>query len=75
MLRFRTRGARQRFVALVLTGWLGAVLATDVSALELGKAAPDFSLPDMNGQTVTLKQFRGKKIVLLEFFGAAFAPT
>jgi peroxiredoxin len=44
-------------------------------ALELGKAAPDFSLPDTNGGTVSLKQFRGKKIVLLEFFGAAFAPT
>jgi len=44
-------------------------------ALELGKPAPDFSLPNANGETVTLRQFRGKKIVLLEFFGAAFAPT
>jgi cytochrome oxidase Cu insertion factor (SCO1/SenC/PrrC family) len=44
-------------------------------ALELGKPAPDFSLPNENGEVVTLKQFRGKKIVVLEFFGAAFAPT
>lgn len=43
-------------------------------ALDLGKPAPDFSLSASNGETVTLRQFRGK-IVLLEFFGAAFAPT
>jgi hypothetical protein len=49
--------------------------AADAVALELGKPAPDFTLPDINGEPVSLKQFRGKKIVLLEFFGAAFAPT
>ena len=43
-------------------------------APEVGKPAPDFSLPASNGETMTLRQFRGK-IVLLEFFGAAFAPT
>ena len=53
----------------------GPIVAPPALALELGKPAPDFSLPNENGETVTLKQFRGKKIVLLEFFGAAFAPT
>jgi hypothetical protein len=75
MLRIPKRGALQRCVALVLAGWLGLAVASEAMALELGKAAPDFSLPDTNGATVSLKQFRGKKIVLLEFFGAAFAPT
>ena len=49
--------------------------ATVASALELGKPAPDFTLPGTNGERVSLKQFRGHHIVLLEFFGAAFAPT
>jgi peroxiredoxin Q/BCP len=69
------RRARQRVVALAVAGWLGLAVASEVAALELGKAAPDFSLPSTNGDTISLKQFRGKKIVLLEFFGAAFAPT
>jgi cytochrome oxidase Cu insertion factor (SCO1/SenC/PrrC family) len=62
-------------LALALAGWFGLLAAPDAMALELGKAAPDFSLPDMDGKTVSLKQFRGKKMVLVEFFGAAFAPT
>ena len=53
----------------------GPMVAPAALALELGKPAPDFSLPNENGETVTLRQFRGRKIVLLEFFGAAFAPT
>jgi peroxiredoxin Q/BCP len=44
-------------------------------ALELGKTAPDFTLPDPDGKDVSLKQYRGQKLVLIEFFGAAFAPT
>ena len=75
MLVIPERGVLQRLVALVLAGWLGLAIASEAAALELGKAAPDFSLPSTNGETVSLKQFRGKKIVLLEFFGAAFAPT
>jgi peroxiredoxin Q/BCP len=51
------------------------IAAPAASALEIGKLAPDFSLPASTGETISLKQFRGKKIVLLEFFGAAFAPT
>ena len=45
------------------------------TALELGKPAPDFTLPGTNGERVGLKQFREKNRVLIEFFGAAFAPT
>ena len=64
---------------LLLIAALAAVLSATVSpealALELGKPAPDFSLPAATGETINLRQFRGKEIVLLEFFGAAFAPT
>ncbi len=33
-------------------------------ALQAGDAAPDFSLPDQDGKTVSLKDFAGKKLVL-----------
>ncbi len=35
-----------------------------VNELEVGTKAPDFSLPDQDGSTVTLKSFKGKQVVL-----------
>ena len=32
--------------------------------LEIGTKAPDFELPDQNGVTHTLEEFKGKKVVL-----------
>ena len=32
--------------------------------LKIGDTAPDFALPDANGSIVSLKDFRGKKVVL-----------
>lgn len=32
--------------------------------LEVGIKAPDFSLPDQDGKSVTLKSFKGKQVVL-----------
>ncbi len=32
--------------------------------LEVGTAAPDFTLPDQNGEMHTLKEYRGKKLIL-----------
>jgi thioredoxin-dependent peroxiredoxin len=34
--------------------------------------APDFTLPSTQGGTVTLSSFRGKNVVVLAFFPAAF---
>ena len=34
------------------------------TTLKIGDPAPDFSLPADNGQTVSLKDFRGKKVIL-----------
>ena len=44
-------------------------------AVEVGERAPDFKLPSTMGGDVSLSDFRGKKWVLLEFYGADFAPT
>jgi peroxiredoxin len=43
----------------------GFVLAAGLQAApEVGKAAPDFTLTDINGQTHSLSSFRGKTVVL-----------
>jgi hypothetical protein len=44
-------------------------------AVEVGQPAPEFKLPSSTGNDVSLADFRGKKWVLLEFYGADFVPT
>ena len=51
---------------------VGAGVAT---ALEIGEKAPDFVLPSTMGGMTSLSMFQGKKLILLEFYGADFAPT
>ncbi len=41
--------------------------------MELNDKAPDFTLPDENGHNVSLKDFRGKNVVLF-FFPKANTP-
>lgn len=43
--------------------------------VNVGDIAPDFELDDQDGKKVHLKDFRGKKNVLLAFFPAAFSPV
>ena len=43
--------------------------------LKTGDAAPDFSLPDDHGQTVTLRGLLAKGPVLLYFYPADFTPV
>jgi peroxiredoxin len=38
--------------------------------LKVGTAAPDFTVKELNGKTYSLKDFHGKKKVLLEFFSS-----
>jgi len=70
---------RQRL--LVNTALLVGVIAAGVfsaatlEALEIGERAPDFELPATTGGTVKLSQFLGKQTVLIEFYGADFAPA
>lgn len=53
--------------------WLGGFLQLDkgdlnMAELKEGSNAPDFSLPASNGKTVSLKDFKGKKNVVLYFY-------
>ncbi|MBZ5515605.1 MAG: redoxin domain-containing protein [Acidobacteriia bacterium] len=49
-----------------------ALSAMTKASLKVGDAAPDFGLPDQNGATVRLSDFRGKKSVVLAFYIKAF---
>jgi cytochrome oxidase Cu insertion factor (SCO1/SenC/PrrC family) len=45
----------------------GAFALASVSAKEVGKAAPEFSVQDVSGKTVSLADYKGK-VVVLEWF-------
>ena len=45
-----------------------------MNTLTAGAPAPDFTLPDQNGQAISLKQFRGDKNVLVYFYPKAMTP-
>jgi hypothetical protein len=60
-------------LGLLFIGLLGT--ASVSSALDVGDQAPDFSLPATTGGKISLSQFRGKKLVLVEFYGADFSPV
>jgi glutaredoxin-dependent peroxiredoxin len=47
---------------------------SSVSVPDVGQEAPSFELPDVNMQSRTLEEFRGKKLVLA-FFPAAESPV
>ena len=43
--------------------------------IRVGDRAPDFSLPSTTGETVALKDYRGKSNVVLSFVPAAWTPV
>lgn len=43
--------------------------------LIVGDQAPDFAVPNQNGETVKLSDFRGKKNVVLVFYPKSFTGT
>ena len=70
----------RRTLGIVLLGIaLGLSLVVlgprSAGAVEVGEPAPDFTLASTTGGDISLGDFRGKKFVLLEFYGADFAPT
>jgi len=71
MLKVSTRKSLTAawFLLLALFG------ASDATAVEIGDKAPDFTLPSTTGEKISLSQFRGKKLVLLEFYGADYSPV
>lgn len=61
---------------LVIALFVGGLLAPGhAMAVMVNELAPDFTLPSTTGQDITLSQFRGDKMVLLEFYGIDFGVT
>jgi peroxiredoxin Q/BCP len=70
MRRWSTLGA-----AVILAIGLAAVAEekkAEEPVLNVGDAAPAFSLPGSDGETYTLEQFKGKKAVVIAWFPKAF---
>jgi peroxiredoxin len=59
-----------RCVPLVLFGFFTLLFAE----AEVGEKAPDFTLPSTIGDQVSLKDYLGKKHVVLEFYVLDFTP-
>jgi hypothetical protein len=62
---------------VVVSGLLAGILSVAgvALAIEVGERAPDFTLPSTTGETISLSQFRNKKLVLLEFYVNDFGAT
>jgi peroxiredoxin (alkyl hydroperoxide reductase subunit C) len=43
--------------------------------VKIGEPAPDFALPSVSGEKISLSQYRGKKNVVLSFVPAAWTPV
>ena len=59
--------------AVMLTALLA--LPGGAAAVQVGDRAPDFKLPATTGGQIRLSDFRGKQLVLLEFYHADWGPT
>lgn len=64
-----------RIIAAFAIGASLLTAANAARAAEVGQPAPEFDLPATTGVNVALRDFRGKSWVLVEFYGADFAPT
>jgi AhpC/TSA family protein len=69
----RTFGGVLASLALAMSSAL--VAPSRATAVDVGQPAPEFRLASTFGNDVSLSDFRGKKWVLLEFYGADFAPA
>ena len=75
-MRVIVRRAFAGIVAIMALTVASVVLSSGLAvAVEVGQPAPDFKLPSTTGTDVSLADFRGKKWILLEFYGADFVPT
>ena len=66
---------RRTFGRILMALVVISVTVSPARATEVGEPAPNFRLPSTFGSDISLSDFRGKKWVLLEFYGADFSPT
>ena len=73
MCRSTKRQKSLLLLGALLAGVMG--VANPAVAVEIGEKAPDFTLPSTTGGKISLSQFRGQKLVLIEFYVADFGAT
>ena len=74
MTTVQTRAVMGLLLSVVLAAGVIGTGERMATALEIGKPAPDFTLPSTTGEKISLSQYRGK-LVLIEFYGGAFFPV
>jgi hypothetical protein len=67
------KGMGHLLVIAFLVG--GLLVPGHAVAVTVNEPAPDFTLPSTTGEDIRLSQFRGHKMVLLEFYGINFGTT
>ena len=67
------QGAAVRTVLLACL-FLILIGGSSAFALEVGQGAPDFRLKSTTGKPVALKDYRGKKNVVIQFYVLDFTP-
>ncbi len=70
MNKRRSCGQRQAVLAAVLIGCVLAIAGAAFAAVQAGEMAPDFRLTLLNGNEISLKQFKGKPI-LIDFWSSS----
>ena len=67
-------GASEQFTGKIYNQ--GMLKPTDSKTnLKVGMKAPDFTLPSVSGEKISLSQYRGKKNVVISFVPAAWTPV
>jgi len=63
-----------RFAALISLGFAALFAHTAAAEVNVGDAAPDFSMQGTDGKTYKLSDFKGKQAVVLAWFPKAKTP-
>ena len=68
---------RKEMGYLLLIALLAGTLVGPAASLAVTvrQPAPDFTLPSTAGKDITLSEFHGKKMVLIEFYALNFGAT
>ncbi len=67
------KGMGHLLLIALLAGRL--LLSGSAMAVTVNEPAPDFTLSSTTGEDISLSQFRGKQVVLIEFYGINFGGT
>ena len=62
-------------IAAMLVACLLLLVPGLAHAVKVGQLAPGFKLPSTTGKDISLSQYRGKQMVLIEFYHGDFGPT